>query len=205
MLETKLIAFEHLKVSSFKEIYYLCVNGANRGFYIHDVFLFKDKKSCVPKSSVRGLLGKEAYKEWKISIFVVVHRFSRMTHFIPCYKVDDVSLVANLFFREVVRLHGLLMNIVSKRDSKFLNRFWKILWNKLGTKLLFSIACHPQTDVNSTTSSSPFELVYGFNPLTTLDLLPLPNVNAMLNCDGVLKLNLLNNCILKYILTLKEG
>jgi len=29
--------------------------------------------------------------------------------------------------------------------------------------------------VHKTTNISPFEVVYGFNPLTPLDLLPLPN------------------------------
>jgi hypothetical protein len=37
--------------------------------------------------------------------------------------------------------------------------------------------------VHSTTNFSPFEIVYGFNPLTPLDLLPLP-VNERASLDG---------------------
>ena len=37
--------------------------------------------------------------------------------------------------------------------------------------------------VHSTTNFSPFEIVYGFNPLTPLDLLPLP-INEMTSLDG---------------------
>jgi hypothetical protein len=77
---------------------------------------------------------------------MVVHRFSKISHFISCQKIDDITNIANLFFREIVWLNGISRSIAYNCHFKFLIYFWKVLWGKLGTKLLFLITYHPQID-----------------------------------------------------------
>ena len=62
--------------------------------------------------------------------------------------------------------------IVSDRDTKFLSYFWKTLWGKLGTKLLFSITCHPQTEAVNRTLSTLLRAVISKNIKTWEECLP---------------------------------
>jgi hypothetical protein len=78
--------------------------------------------------------------------FVVVDRLSKYAHFFPL-KADFSSLkVAEVFFHNVVKLHGFPSSIVSDRDKVFTSKFWQHLFKMSGTTLAMSSAYHPQTD-----------------------------------------------------------
>ena len=60
-----------------------------------------------------------------------------------------MDTLSRLYIREIVRLHGVPVSIVSDRDPRFTSRFWQSLQAALETQLLFSTAFHPQTDGQS--------------------------------------------------------
>ncbi len=51
------------------------------------------------------------------SVLVVVDRFTKLAHFIPCKKNLTSAQLADLFVKEILRLHGLPSEIVSDRGS----------------------------------------------------------------------------------------
>ncbi|XP_073138536.1 uncharacterized protein [Henckelia pumila] len=183
-LDAKFLGFGHVNELymsdvDFGEIYVSCMRGPKDKFYMHDGYLFKEDKLCIPKSSIRELLVRESHsgglmehfrvaktyqifhehfywphmkhevekmcegcetcrkeksrsqphglydplsvpnepwvdiymdyvlglprsKKGRDSIYIVVDRFSKMTHFIACKISDDVLHVADLFFNEIL-------------------------------------------------------------------------------------------------------
>jgi hypothetical protein len=79
-------------------------------------------------------------------IYVVVDRLTKFSHFYAIPTECNAVQVAELFFREVFRLHGLPKNIVSDRDSQFIGMFWRELFRLVGIELTPSTNYHPQTD-----------------------------------------------------------
>ncbi|CAJ2667675.1 unnamed protein product [Trifolium pratense] len=80
------------------------------------------------------------------AVLVVVDRLSKYSHFILLKHTYTAKSVAELFVKEVVRLHGIPSTIISDRDPLFISHFWSELFKLQGTKLKMSSAYHPETD-----------------------------------------------------------
>jgi hypothetical protein len=82
----------------------------------------------------------------KTIILSVVDRFSKYCHFIPLAHPYTTTSVAQAFFTDIVRHHGVPQSIVSDRDPVFTSTFWRELMQLMGTKLHMTSAFHPQSD-----------------------------------------------------------
>ncbi|GJZ93670.1 RNA-directed DNA polymerase [Tanacetum coccineum] len=109
-------------------------------------------ESCWVDVSMDFMLGLPRTQRGVDFVFVVVDRFFKMAHFIPCKKTSDAAHIARLFFQDVVRLHGVPKSITSDQDTEF----------------AYNSAVH------SSTGFSPFEVVYKTSPRHVVDLVDLP-------------------------------
>ncbi|KAI3704089.1 hypothetical protein L1987_74302 [Smallanthus sonchifolius] len=80
------------------------------------------------------------------SIWVIIDRLTKSAHFFPIREDYRVDKLARIYIDEIVSRHGIPLNIISDRDSRFTSRFWQSLQSALGTRLGLSTAYHPQTD-----------------------------------------------------------
>ncbi|XP_072064137.1 uncharacterized protein [Arachis hypogaea] len=174
-LTSKLLGFEFLKElyvtdSDFSAIYASCEHSAFNKFYRHEGFLFRGNRICVLACSMRDLLVLES------------HNGGLMGHF-GVHKTLDV-LSEHFYWPRMRRdVEKFCAKCVACKQAKS-----KSLPHGLYAPL--PVPMHPWVDISMDfvlglprtrkgrdsifVVFSPFELVYGFNPLTVLDLLPLP-------------------------------
>ena len=90
------------------------------------------------------------------SVIVVVDKLSKSNHFIPVELTYKAINVAEIFLKEIFRLHGVPKMVIYDRDVKFTSKFWKSLFVGLETKIKFSTSYHPKIDdkQNEQTKSS---------------------------------------------------
>ncbi|GJP75868.1 hypothetical protein CLOP_g6269 [Closterium sp. NIES-67] len=80
------------------------------------------------------------------TILVVIDRLTKMAHFVACKTTITAEQTAELFLRNIVRLNGIPLAIISDRDPRFTSNFWTKTWQQYGTRLHLSTAYHPQSD-----------------------------------------------------------
>lgn len=69
-----------------------------------------------------------------------------MRHYVPCLITDNAEDVARIFIREIYRLYGALVSVVSDRDIRFVNAFWDHLSKRLQLSTRMIVAYRPEGD-----------------------------------------------------------
>lgn len=77
---------------------------------------------------------------------VVVDRLSKCCHFVPLKHPYSTQSLAEIFAKEIIRLHGVPSSVASDRDPDFMSHFWQELFRLQGTQLKMSTAYHPESD-----------------------------------------------------------
>jgi hypothetical protein len=57
------------------------------------------------------------------AVLVIVDRLTEMRHYVPCHMTDNAEDVSRIFTREIYRLYGALVSVISDRDIRFVNEF----------------------------------------------------------------------------------
>ncbi|XP_071933757.1 uncharacterized protein [Coffea arabica] len=161
-------------------------------------FLYYKDKLCIPLSSMRPLLVREAHGGGLMGHFGVTKTlFTLQEHFFwPRMKRDVEQHIQSHpqtdGQTEVVnRTLSTSLRAIIKKNIK--------IWEDCLLRVEFAY----NRTIHTATQYSPFEIVYGFNPLTPLDLSPLPD-HERVNMDGKKKVDFVRDLHTKVRATIEK-
>ena len=80
------------------------------------------------------------------AVWVIVDWLTKSAHFLAVRMTFTLERFCLLHIREIVRLHGVPISIMSDKDPRFTAHFWKSFQKAMGTRLTMSTSFHPQKD-----------------------------------------------------------
>ena len=76
-------------------------------------------------------------------VWVIVDQITKSAHFLAVGMTFTQEEFCRLYNREIVRLHGVPVSIISDMDPRFTTHFWKSFQKAVGTQLIIRTAFHP--------------------------------------------------------------
>lgn len=76
------------------------------------------------------------------AIWMILDCLKKIAHFVPIKVSYEMKKLAKLYVHEIVRLHGVLISVISDKDSCFTSKFWGSLQMAISTSLDFSTIFH---------------------------------------------------------------
>ncbi|GJZ80733.1 reverse transcriptase domain-containing protein, partial [Tanacetum coccineum] len=61
------------------------------------------------------------------TIWVIIDHLTKSAYFLPMKEIDSMEKLTRQYLKEVVLRNGVLVSIISDRDSRFTSHFWKSL------------------------------------------------------------------------------
>ena len=77
------------------------------------------------------IVGLPQMRKQNNSIWVIVDRLTKSTHFIHAKSTYSGEEYARIYINEIVRLHGINLSTVSNRGAQFTSHFWRFFQNKV--------------------------------------------------------------------------
>ena len=83
------------------------------------------------------------------AVWVIMDWLTKLAHFLAVRMTFTFKEFCRLYSRDIFRLHGVPVSIVSNRDPRFTTHFWNSFQKAMGAQLTMSTALHSQTDGQS--------------------------------------------------------